>query len=56
MSAQPPLRETYQSLVGFRTRTLEKLQAIQEFLLRRKEWEKESQDEIREIQKLMSNR
>jgi hypothetical protein len=39
-------------MTGFHTKGIEKLQFIQNFLLRRKEWEKEIQDEIRELQQL----
>jgi hypothetical protein len=34
---------------GFRTRAVKKLQHIKEFLLRRRRWEQESQDEIQEL-------
>jgi hypothetical protein len=48
------MRAGQESLTGFRTNELMKLESIQEFLRKRKEREQESQEDDREIQRLMN--
>jgi hypothetical protein len=54
MSGHPQLGMKQESLTGFRTNELMKLESIQEFLRKRKESKQELLDEECEIQRLMN--